>query len=66
MVDRVEVFDQNRPLSFSIAYRMMGSVMEALLAVHMAQALCTKVKDRPAPDGCSPASIQSCMASWSR
>ncbi len=29
MVDRVEVFDQNRPLLFSIAYRMTGSVMDA-------------------------------------
>src|ERR687889_2557111 len=29
VVDRVDVFDQNRPLLFSIAYRMMGSVMEA-------------------------------------
>jgi RNA polymerase sigma-70 factor (ECF subfamily) len=28
-VSRVEVFDRNRPLLFSIAYRMTGSVMEA-------------------------------------
>ena len=35
MVDRVEVFDQNRPLLFSIAYRMTGSVMEAEDAVLM-------------------------------
>ena len=33
MVDRVEVFDQNRTLLFSISYRMMGSVMEAEDAV---------------------------------
>jgi len=36
MVNRVEVFDQNRPLLFSIAYRMMGSVMEAEDAVQEA------------------------------
>jgi len=36
MVDRVEVFDQNRPLLFSIAYRMTGSVMEAEDAVQEA------------------------------
>ena len=36
MVDRVEVFDQNRTLLFSIAYRMMGSVMEAEDAVQEA------------------------------
>ena len=28
MVSRAEVFDRNRPLLFSIAYRMTGSVME--------------------------------------
>jgi len=36
MVDRVEIFDQNRPLLFSIAYRMTGSVMEAEDAVQEA------------------------------
>jgi RNA polymerase sigma-70 factor, ECF subfamily len=36
MVDRVEVFDQNRTLLFSISYRMMGSVMEAEDAVQEA------------------------------
>ena len=29
MVSRAEVFDRNRPLLFSIAYRMSGSLMEA-------------------------------------
>lgn len=33
MVSRAEVFDRNRPLLFSIAYRMTGSVMEAEDAV---------------------------------
>src|SRR5215203_1225024 len=28
-MSRIEVFDRNRPLLFSIAYRMLGSVMEA-------------------------------------
>jgi len=28
-MSRIEVFDSNRPLLFSIAYRMLGSVMEA-------------------------------------
>jgi RNA polymerase sigma-70 factor (ECF subfamily) len=32
-MSRIEVFDRNRPLLFSIAYRMLGSVMEALLAL---------------------------------
>ena len=36
MVSRAEVFDRNRPLMFSIAYRMMGSVMEAEDAVQEA------------------------------
>src|SRR5215212_1358646 len=36
MVNRVEVFDQNKPLLFSIAYRMTGSVMEAEDAVQEA------------------------------
>ena len=36
MVSRAEVFDRNRPLLFSIAYRMTGSVMEAEDAVHEA------------------------------
>ncbi len=35
-MSRVEVFDRNRPLLFSIAYRMMGSVMEAEDAVQEA------------------------------
>jgi len=36
VVSRAEVFDRNRPLMFSIAYRMMGSVMEAEDAVQEA------------------------------
>ena len=36
MVSRAEVFDRNRPLLFSIAYRMTGSVMEAEDAVQEA------------------------------
>ena len=32
VVSRAEVFDRNRPLLFSIAYRMTGSVMEARMA----------------------------------
>jgi RNA polymerase sigma-70 factor (ECF subfamily) len=36
MVNRVEAFDQNRPLLCSIAYRMTGSVMEAEDAVQEA------------------------------
>src|SRR5215203_7420671 len=36
MVNRVEVFDQNRPLLFSLAYRMMGRVLEAEDAVQEA------------------------------
>jgi RNA polymerase sigma-70 factor, ECF subfamily len=36
VVSRAEVFDRNRPLLFSIAYRMMGSVMEAEDAVQEA------------------------------
>jgi RNA polymerase sigma-70 factor, ECF subfamily len=32
-VSRAEVFDRNRPLLFSIAYRMTGSVMDAEDAV---------------------------------
>src|SRR5215217_8742837 len=28
-MSRIEVFDRNRPLLFSISYRMLGSVMEA-------------------------------------
>jgi RNA polymerase sigma-70 factor (ECF subfamily) len=36
MVDRVEIFDRNRTLLFSIAYRMTGSVMEAEDAVQEA------------------------------
>ena len=36
MVSRTEVFDRNRPLLFSIAYRMTGSVMEAEDAVQEA------------------------------
>ena len=36
MVSHTEVFDRNRPLLFSIAYRMMGSVMEAEDAVQEA------------------------------
>jgi len=35
-VSRTEVFDRNRPLLFSIAYRMTGSVMEAEDAVQEA------------------------------
>jgi RNA polymerase sigma-70 factor (ECF subfamily) len=35
-VSRAEVFDRNRPLLFSIAYRMTGSVMEAEDAVQEA------------------------------
>ena len=35
-MSRAEVFDRNRPLLFSIAYRMMGSVMEAEDAVQEA------------------------------
>jgi sigma-70-like protein len=36
VVSRAEVFDRNRPLLFSIAYRMTGSVMEAEDAVQEA------------------------------
>ena len=36
MVSRAEIFDRNRPLLFSIAYRMTGSVMEAEDAVQEA------------------------------
>jgi len=35
-VNRAEIFDRNRPLLFSIAYRMTGSVMEAEDAVQEA------------------------------
>jgi RNA polymerase sigma-70 factor, ECF subfamily len=36
VVSRAEIFDRNRPLLFSIAYRMTGSVMEAEDAVQEA------------------------------